>query len=171
MKTGHFCRKCREKHNLCVLRIKFWENLLMRTIRKLCRPVLQTLCDLHKMYNPVNDFHGVSTHLVCSFTKQVILHWVGDFTRYIRILPQCIILRGDLLRSVPSPIFEKNSDFLLFDVYSYVFHWLVGSMWWKNTFPGSAIFLSIFFPYLHVSCPAMIIDIFSESYEVGMLKK
>ena len=32
-------------------------------------------------------------------------------------------------------------------------------------------FLSIFFPYLHVSCPDMTIDIFSESYEVGILNK
>ena len=32
-------------------------------------------------------------------------------------------------------------------------------------------FLSIFFPFLHVSCPDMIIDIFSESYEVGILNK
>ena len=32
-------------------------------------------------------------------------------------------------------------------------------------------FPSIFFPYLHVSCPDMIIDIFSESYEVGILNR
>ena len=32
-------------------------------------------------------------------------------------------------------------------------------------------FLSIFFPYLYVSCPDMIIDIFSESYEVGILNR
>ena len=54
--------------------------------------------------------------------------------------------RGDLLRSVPWPIFEKNSEFLLFDVYSFVFHWLLGSMWWKNTFPSSAIFSLNFLP-------------------------
>ena len=53
---------------------------------------------------------------------------------------------GDLLRSVPWPIFEKNSEFLLFDVYSFVFHWLLGSMWWKNTFPSSAIFSLNFLP-------------------------
>ena len=53
---------------------------------------------------------------------------------------------GDLLRSVPWPIFEKNSEFILCDVYSYVFHWLLGSMWWKNTFPSSAIFSLDFLP-------------------------
>ena len=32
-------------------------------------------------------------------------------------------------------------------------------------------FFLIFFPFLHVSCPDMIIDIFSELYEVGILNE
>ena len=34
----HFCHECREKHNIRVSRTKFWENLLMRTSRKLWHP-------------------------------------------------------------------------------------------------------------------------------------
>ena len=37
----HFCRECREKHNIRVSRTKFWENLLMRTSRKLWQPAIK----------------------------------------------------------------------------------------------------------------------------------
>ena len=38
-KIWHFCCECREKHNIRISRIKFWENLQMRTSCKLCNPV------------------------------------------------------------------------------------------------------------------------------------
>ena len=40
----HICRECRENHNIRVSRTKFWENLLMRTSRKLWHPVHMYTC-------------------------------------------------------------------------------------------------------------------------------
>ena len=49
----HFCRECREKHNIRVSRTKFWENLLMRTSRKLWQP------DVNYVYPDVNNLLSI----------------------------------------------------------------------------------------------------------------
>ena len=78
----HFCRK---KHNIRILRIKSWENLLMRTSRKLCRPadsLTDTTSRAKKEYLPglpwigsfINLFNDQLKYLVANPVQTNILN-------------------------------------------------------------------------------------------------